>query len=103
TPLEMLVNQAYGFGASGADKKLSGGPSWMNSEHYDIEAAAADPSKVAETQLYAMLRTLLEDRFQLKTHRETREVQGFALKVSKGGAKLQQATGKENGQGITSI
>jgi len=37
-----------------------------------------------------MLQALLEDRFKLKTHRETREVPVFELTVAKGGHKLQR-------------
>ena len=36
-----------------------------------------------------MLQSLLEDRFQLKVHRETREIPVYALTIAKGGSKLQ--------------
>ena len=39
-----------------------------------------------------MMRTLLEDRFQLKTHRETRDVAVYMMMVAKGGAKLRAST-----------
>src|SRR5215472_1935330 len=104
TSLDMLIDWAYGVRTGGrVDKKISGGPSWLSSEHYDIEALAPDPAKVTEAQLYAMLRTLLEDRFQLKLHRESRDTQGFELVVGKGGGKLERATGKEDRQGLASI
>ncbi len=35
-----------------------------------------------------MMQALLEDRFQLKTHRETREVSGYLMTVAKGGLKV---------------
>ncbi len=35
-----------------------------------------------------MLRTLLEDRFKLAVHRETKDMPGYALVVAKGGFKL---------------
>ena len=38
-----------------------------------------------------MLQALLEERFQLKFHREDRETQGFSLLVAKGGSKLKPA------------
>ena len=36
-----------------------------------------------------MLQKLLEDRFQLRTHRETREMPAYVLTVARGGARLQ--------------
>jgi uncharacterized protein (TIGR03435 family) len=42
-----------------------------------------------------MLRSLLADRFQLKFHRETREMSGFALVIAKNGSKLQEADASE--------
>ena len=38
-----------------------------------------------------MLRNLLADRFALKTHVETKEINGYALTVAKGGPKFKQA------------
>jgi uncharacterized protein (TIGR03435 family) len=68
--LRALIRTAYqiqGF-------QIAGGPNWIASDRYDIEAKS--------------LRTLLEDRFKLKTHREVRELPVLALSVSKAGLKL---------------
>jgi uncharacterized protein (TIGR03435 family) len=40
-----------------------------------------------------MLQTMLADRFQLKVHRETQEVQGYALIIAKNGPRLKEASG----------
>jgi uncharacterized protein (TIGR03435 family) len=69
---------------------ISGGPSWMNTERYRINAKAEGPVNL-EMMRGPMLRALLEDRFQLKLHREAREIQIFELTVGKSGAKLQPA------------
>src|SRR5580692_1816415 len=46
-----------------------GAPDWINTEHFDI-LATADPSSSVQ-QMTVMLRGLLEDRFQLMSHKET--------------------------------
>jgi uncharacterized protein (TIGR03435 family) len=70
--------------------RIVGGPAWIKSEHYTIEAKAeGNPSP--DLMDGPMLQALLEDRFKLKLHRETREVPGYALTVAKSGFKLRPA------------
>ena len=66
-------------------------PSWASQggDTYDIEAKAARLINVPECKM--MLRTLLEDRFKLKLHRETRGTRAYVLVLDKGGSKLRQA------------
>src|SRR5215471_7403879 len=59
------------------------GPSWIDTERYDIAARASTP--VPKEQLRHMLQTLLKERFKLAFHRESKEVPGHALLVAKGG------------------
>ena len=69
-----------------ANLKLEGGPAWIDSELYQISAKAEGPA----SQLMMdgpMLQALLEDRFRLKTHRETREAQVYEMTVAKSGLK----------------
>jgi bla regulator protein BlaR1 len=62
------------------------GPAWINSDRYDIDAnPEGSPSR--EMMNGPMLQALLEDRFKLKIHRETREVPVYALTVASGGLK----------------
>lgn len=64
-----------------------GGPRWVDTDHFDIVAKAAGETGLDE--MYGpMMRALLEDRFQLKVHAETREMPVYTLTVEKGGAKL---------------
>ncbi|MCU1335402.1 MAG: peptidase BlaR1 [Bryobacterales bacterium] len=55
--------------------QISGGPEWLDSIHYDVIAKPENQS--AQSELSQMLQTLLEDRFQLKLHRETKELPGY--------------------------
>jgi uncharacterized protein (TIGR03435 family) len=67
---------------------ISGGPAWLRSDRYDIEAKA-EGNPGWQTMEGPMLQALLEDRFKLKIHRETKEIPVYNLVVAKGGFKLQ--------------
>jgi uncharacterized protein (TIGR03435 family) len=81
-PLRVAMTVAYTV----TDQQISGGPSWINTDRFDIEAKAAHPS--TSDELHVMLQHLLEERFQLKLRRETREQPVWALVVDKGGSKM---------------
>jgi uncharacterized protein (TIGR03435 family) len=84
---ERLANDDAG---SGSDvSKVRGGPAWVHSDSdgYSIEATAPGTSE-RTVLMGTMLRTLLEERFRLKLHRESEEVPMFVLTVAKGGFKL---------------
>lgn len=67
--------------------QMIGGPDWMDSDRFDIVAKAADADLDAKGMLAApqqymlRLQSLLEDRFQMATHWETRELPVYALVV----------------------
>jgi uncharacterized protein (TIGR03435 family) len=91
--LQSLIQSAFGTFGDGVSINTQplhteGGPSWMLSEHYSLSAKADGP---APTEMLAgpMLQALLEERFQLKTHREAREVPVYAMTVGKSGLKVQ--------------
>jgi len=65
------------------------GPSWLSERDFDIEAKA--PVGTPKEELNAMLQALLEERFGLQVHRDTRTLPGFALAVGKRGPKLKPA------------
>ena len=69
---------------------VRGGPSWIDSDLYRIEAKT-EGAPGNETLRGPMMKALLEDRFMLKIHRETREIPVYALSVAKGGPKLHAA------------
>jgi uncharacterized protein (TIGR03435 family) len=68
--------------------QVVGGPASVDSTRYDIVAKPAGTA--LRSEMYGpMLRSLLEDRFKLKVHRETREGRVYFLTVAKNGPKLQ--------------
>jgi uncharacterized protein (TIGR03435 family) len=80
------------------------GPDWLSMERFDIQAKL--PDGAAEDQVPQMLRTLLADRFGLRTHTESRALSVYALIVGKNGAKLQPSTlppDPEPAKGLTTL
>jgi uncharacterized protein (TIGR03435 family) len=71
--------------------RVVGGPDWMRTDRYDIEAKADRPLEIADRQQVVM--ALLTERFQLMSHRERREVPGIILQAPAG---LKQASSKES-------
>lgn len=69
--------------------QISGGPKWLDTARYDVEANALGNPRPAEVRV--MMQTLLADRFRLKLHRESRELPVYWLVVGRNGPKIQQA------------
>jgi uncharacterized protein (TIGR03435 family) len=69
---------------------ISGGPSWVNSDRYTIDAKAEQPVNT-EMMNGPMMQALLEDRFGLKLHKETEEIPAFELTVGAKGPNLRPA------------
>jgi uncharacterized protein (TIGR03435 family) len=91
--VQSLIQAAYGFFADGIKlgikaPDVSGGPSWAQGDFYDIAARAESGTPVVQ-MMGPMLQTLLEERFQLKLHRETKEVPVYFLTVAKSGSRLE--------------
>jgi uncharacterized protein (TIGR03435 family) len=93
--VKMLIGTAY----SVKEFQIAGGPSWINSDHFDIDAKVEDslaeqlqklPRAQQQAQTALMLRSLLLDRFKLQITRGTKEASLFALVVAKGGPKLKE-------------
>ena len=66
------------------------GPEWLNAQRFDILAKM--PEGATKEQVPEMLRALLEERFQLKVHRENRDHAVYGLVAGKGGSKLKEST-----------
>jgi bla regulator protein BlaR1 len=94
--LLQLVRMAYRV----QDSQILGGPDWLKSEKYDLDAkiggtVVEELSKLGPNQSALergkMLQTLLADRFKLALHFDTRELRAYTLTVSDNGPKLQTA------------
>lgn len=86
--VQTLVRIAYRQGPPLYPSQIVGGPEWMRSDSYDITAtvgdalAAKSPAELRGMQPL-LLQSLLEDRFKLRIHRETRELQRYGLVLAR--------------------
>jgi uncharacterized protein (TIGR03435 family) len=71
------------------------GPAWIDEERYEIGAKAPGPA--TRDQLRLMLRSLLEERFQLSVHRASKDVSVYALVPRRNGHKLREAATEDSG------
>jgi bla regulator protein blaR1 len=88
-PLQLILREAFHV----ENDHIVGAPEWVKTTHFDIDAkvAAEDAPKLKDLkfeQRGGMLVQLLEERFKLKYHHETREMQIYSLVVAKGGSRL---------------
>lgn len=93
-PLRLLIQFAYAVHDSPHSQPLRasqvvGGPAWIDSEGYDIEAKPE--ANTDQQHAWLMLQSLLADRFKLMLHRETRELPVFNLTARSSGIKLPAA------------
>jgi uncharacterized protein (TIGR03435 family) len=65
------------------------GPGWLDTEAVEVEATM--PPETTKEQFREMLANLIEDRFKLKYHVETKEIAGYSLVVVKGGLKIKES------------
>jgi uncharacterized protein (TIGR03435 family) len=75
---------------NGWPQKVSGGPSWVATDGYDVSAVAPEPN-VSSDDFSLMMQNLLKDRFALKVHTETHEARVYVLLPAKNGLKLPDA------------
>ncbi|MDE3150439.1 MAG: TIGR03435 family protein [Acidobacteriota bacterium] len=69
-------------------KQILNAPSWANSEKFDIDGKPDQPGTPNREQLRGMLQKLLADRFQLKFHKDKKELSAYVLTVAKSGPKM---------------
>ena len=82
--LRDVIRTAYGV----KDYQVSG-PDWMTSARFDIQAKYPPDTPIETRNL--MLQALLAERFSLKVHKESKDVQTYSLVVGKNGHKLKKA------------
>ncbi|MDR3753942.1 MAG: TIGR03435 family protein [Terracidiphilus sp.] len=92
-PVEGMLLFAYGM----HKKQVVGLPEWARTERWDIRGVPDVPGSPSLKQAQSLTRKLLEERFGLKVHRETRELAVYAITVAKGGEKMAPSAGDPNG------
>src|ERR1035438_4442182 len=90
--LNQLIMYAYDL----KSYQLAGGPGWVThpsteTDYYEIAAKGEGAEVLTQLQARQLLQTLLADRFQLKVHREMREMPVYALVVGKAGPKFRDS------------
>ena len=87
--MRQLITQAYK--EVFRDEYLTGGPNWLDSDHFDLIAKA--PAETPADTLRLMLQSVLAERFHLQVHREQKPMPVYALAAGKNGPKLRPAAG----------
>jgi uncharacterized protein (TIGR03435 family) len=88
----MMLREAFDVNNS----RIFGSPNWANTDRFNIEAKVSEADlpkldNLPPEQRVKMLLPVLQDRFNLKYHHETREMTVYVLTVAKGGLKLKEA------------
>ena len=86
TTLSDLITFAYGI----HPRQITGGPSWLESEKYDLSAEPDGEGQPNGRQWKIMIQKLLADRFKLTFHRDKKELSVYAIVVGKNGTQTHQ-------------
>jgi len=78
-------------------RQIIGGPSWLESDKYDITGQPVGQGLPSLAQMRTMIRQLMTDRFKLTFHREKRELSAYAITVAPGGPKMTKNDANPNG------
>lgn len=87
--MKALIRRAWDVQSA----RIIGGPGWLDSDRYNIEAKTGRTEKIGSEELKTLLQALLVDRFHLKVHRETKELTCYAMILEKSGPKLKEHMG----------
>ncbi|MGH9239804.1 MAG: TIGR03435 family protein [Vicinamibacterales bacterium] len=104
----MTARDVIAFAFDMRKEQISGGPAWIDSERFMIEAKPHDGVTIAGSagmsNLRQMLRSLLQDRFKLAVHRDTRVEPIYELVVASGGFRLTPVEPRSTGpRGIGTV
>jgi uncharacterized protein (TIGR03435 family) len=91
--LHTLIRVAYSTGTTLTPDRVVGGPSWINADRFDIVAKADgdlmfDVEGRRPARVITMLKTLIEDRFKVRVHTESRKMAAFALTLARRDRRL---------------
>jgi uncharacterized protein (TIGR03435 family) len=85
TARNINLKRLIAIGYSVTDYQIFGSLPWLESAGFDLEAKSSGPTDLSRVR--PMVQSLLDDRFQLKMHRETRELPIYSLTLAKAGGK----------------
>ena len=91
--VEGMLQFAYGV----QRVQIVGARGWAETERWDVQGVPDVPGHPSLKQTQSLMRKLLEERFGLKVHRETKELAVYAITVAKGGEKMARSSGDPNG------
>jgi uncharacterized protein (TIGR03435 family) len=95
--LKQLIAHAFDV----TDYQIDGGPKWLASDYFEINATAAAEATPAEIR--TMLRTLLSERFGLRTHSDIRQTQTYVLTVARSDGRLGSRLPNDNTDPFTPL
>jgi uncharacterized protein (TIGR03435 family) len=87
TSLAELIKFAYNV----QDKQIIGAPAWVDTDKFDIDAQPDTPGTPDKDQVAKMIQKMLTDRYQLKFHRDSKELSAYVLSVAKNGPKMRKS------------
>jgi uncharacterized protein (TIGR03435 family) len=93
TSLADLITFAYGIHT----RQIIGAPGWVESDRFDIEAHPDAEGEPNDAQWKTMLQKLIAERFQLKFHKDKKELSVFVLTPGKTAPKMTKSEGDPNG------
>jgi uncharacterized protein (TIGR03435 family) len=96
-PVTFLIQRSYAVQSF----QVSGGPSWINTDGYDIEAKPE--GNTDQKRMWLMVQGLLADRFKLSMHRESRDLPVYDLQAVRGGLKLPPPRGGDCAEVMTAF
>ena len=88
-----MISTAYGVQA----KQVVNAPEWVWTEKFDVQAKPDTPGSPSNAQLMGEVQRLMADRFQLKFHRDKKELSALVITVDKSGSKLKPSEGDPKG------
>ena len=90
--VKFFIADAFFFATPLAGSRVIGGPDWIDSDLYEIDGKATTPWQRSPDgpprEVFLMIRSVLEERFKLKTHMETRELPVYELVLAKADGSL---------------
>ncbi len=95
--INISVNDLIGFAYGVHPRQIAGGPAWLASDRFDIDAKPDGEGQPNDRQLKIMVQKLLADRFKLAFRKEKKDLSVYALVVGKSGTKLTPNESDPNG------